>query len=306
MDTGALKKFAQAARNLLIDQVTAKLDLVLAEGAPARREHPQAVKYLENAIRRDGRRQVIEQVAYTWFNRFTALRFMDANGYTQVRVVSPADGATRPEILTEALAGNIPEGAPSDISALLDGRTPSSDPQGEAYRLLLVHACNGWHKHMQFLFEKIDDYSELLMPEDLLSQSSILAELRRVMTEDACQDVEVIGWLYQFYISEKKDQVFAGLKKNQKITAENIPAATQLFTPHWIVRYLVENSLGRLWLLNRPGSKLAERMDYYIAPEEPETDFPQDRQARGDQGLRSGLRVGAHADLCLRPALRDL
>jgi type II restriction/modification system DNA methylase subunit YeeA len=93
------------------------------------------------------------------------------------------------------------------------------------------------------------------------------------MTPDACEDVEVIGWLYQFYISEKKDEVFDGLKKNKKITPENIPAATQLFTPHWIVRYLVENSLGRLWLLNRPGSKLAERMDYYIAPEEPETDF---------------------------------
>ena len=111
------------------------------------------------------------------------------------------------------------------------------------------------------------------MPDDLLSPDSILARLREVMTEDACQDVEIIGWLYQFYISEKKDQVFAGLKKNQKITAENIPAATQLFTPHWIVRYLVENSLGRLWLLNRPQSKLAAKMDYYIAPEEPETDF---------------------------------
>ena len=91
--------------------------------------------------------------------------------------------------------------------------------------------------------------------------------------EEDWQDIEVIGWLYQFYISEKKDEVFAGLKKNKKITAANIPAATQLFTPHWIVRYLVENSLGRLWLLNRPGSKLAEKMDYYIAPEEPETDF---------------------------------
>lgn len=101
----------------------------------------------------------------------------------------------------------------------------------------------------------------------------ILARLRDAMPEDDCKDVEIIGWLYQFYISEKKDQVFAGLKKNQKITPENIPAATQLFTPHWIVRYLVENSLGRLWLLNRPNSKLAERMDYYIAPEEPETDF---------------------------------
>ena len=273
MDTNALKKFAQAARNLLIDQVRSKLDLVLDPAASARREHPQAMKELDAAIARDGKAQVIEQVAYTWFNRFTALRFMDANGYTTVGVVSPAEGQTRPEILAEAMAGNLPEGAPGSIAALLDGRTPSSDPQGEAYRQLLVHACNQWHGPMPFLFEELDDYTELLMPEDLLSQSSILAELRKVMTEDACKDVEIIGWLYQFYISEKKDQVFAGLKKNQKITAENIPAATQLFTPHWIVRYLVENSLGRLWLLNRPQSRLAERMDYYIAPEEPETDF---------------------------------
>lgn len=273
MDTNALKKFAQAARNLLIDQVTSKIGVVLAENSPARREHIKAIKDLEVAIRKDGKRQVAEQVAYTWFNRFTALRFMDANGYTNTRTVSPADGATRPELLAEAMAGNLPEGAPPGIAALLDGRTPSGDPQAEAYRQLLVHACNQWHGPMPFLFEQIDDYTELLMPEDLLSQTSILAELRKVMTEDACQDVEIIGWLYQFYISEKKDQVFAGLKKNQKITAENIPAATQLFTPHWIVRYLVENSLGRLWLLNRPQSRLAERMDYYIAPEEPETDF---------------------------------
>jgi hypothetical protein len=273
MDTNALKKFAQAARNLLIDQVTSKLDLVLDPASPVQREHPTAMKALNAAIARDGKRQVIEQVAYTWFNRFTALRFMDVNGYTTVGVVSPTGDQTRPELLAEAMAGNLPEGAPVSIAALLDGRTPSSDPQAEAYRQLLVHTCNQWHAPMPFLFEEIDDYTELLMPEDLLSQSSILAELRKVMTEDACRDVEIIGWLYQFYISEKKDQVFAGLKKNQKITAENIPAATQLFTPHWIVRYLVENSLGRLWLLNNPQSGLAVKMDYYIAPEEPETDF---------------------------------
>jgi len=273
MDTNALKKFAQAARNLLIDQVTSKLDLVLVDGSAAWREHPQAMKDLDAAIAREGSQQVIEQVAYIWFNRFTALRFMDANDYTSVGIVSPADGQTRPEILSEAMAGNFPEDAPERVVALLDGRIPSSDPQAEAYRLLLVHACNQWHGPMPFLFEQIDDYSELLMPEDLLSQTSILAEVRAVMTHDACQDVEIIGWLYQFYISEKKDQVFAGLKKNVKVTAENIPAATQLFTPHWIVRYLVENSLGRLWLLNRPDSKLTDQMDYYIAPEEPETDF---------------------------------
>lgn len=195
MDTNALKKFAAAARNLLIDQVSAKLDLVLADGGSARREHPQAIKDLENAIKRESKKQIIEQVAYTWFNRFTALRFMDANGYTQVRVVSPADNATRPEILSEAMAGNLPDGAPAQIAALLDGRTPSHDPQAEAYRLLLVHACNTWHKPMPFLFEELDDYTELLMPEDLLSQTSILARLREVMTEDACRDVEIIGWL---------------------------------------------------------------------------------------------------------------
>ncbi|OYV89255.1 MAG: SAM-dependent methyltransferase [Acidiphilium sp. 37-60-79] len=264
---------ARQARNLLIDQVSAKLGLVLDPASPARREQPEAMKKLEAAIRRDGKTQVIEQVAYTWFNRFSALRFMDVNGYTNPRVVSPAEGATRPEILAEAMAGNLPEGASPAIAALLDGRAPSNDPQAEAYRLLLVHACNVWNGPMPFLFEKVGDYTELLMPEDLLSPTSILARLREAMAADACADVEIIGWLYQFYISEKKDQVFAGLKKNIKITAENIPAATQLFTPHWIVRYLVENSLGRLWLLNRPGSKLAERMEYYIAPEEPETEF---------------------------------
>jgi len=278
MDTNALKKFAQSARNLLIDQVTARLNMVLAEGAAARREHPKAIAKLEVAAN-NNRAHVIEQAAYTWFNRFTALRFMDVTGLSNPRVVSPADGATRPEILAEAMAGNLPDRARPEIAEYLNGTRPAHDGQAEAYRLLLIHACNEWHGAMPYMFERADtldraeDYTELLIPDDLLSPDSILARLREVMTEEACQDVEIIGWLYQFYISEKKDQVFAGLKKNQKITAENIPAATQLFTPHWIVRYLVENSLGRLWLLNRPQSKLAAKMDYYIAPEEPETDF---------------------------------
>jgi len=277
MDTSKLKPFAQDARRILKAQVSARLDQVLAEQSAARREQPKAVSELEAEIAKSDRDQVIEKVAYTWFNRFTALRFMDANGYTRIKVVSPAEGQTRPEILSEAAAGNIDEDAPADVrskvAALLDGRTPSRDPQGEAYRLLLVAACNQWHAIMPFMFEKIADYTELLMPEDLLSADSILAKARTVMTEEACEDVEVIGWLYQFYISEKKDEVFAGLKKNKKITAENIPAATQLFTPHWIVRYLVENSLGRLWMLNRPNSRLTALMDYYIAPQEPEADF---------------------------------
>lgn len=278
MDTNALRKFAQSARNLLIDQVTARLGMVLAEGAAARRAHPKAIAKLEAAAN-SNRGQVIEQAAYTWFNRFTALRFMDVTALTNPRVVSPADGATRPEILAEAMAGNLPDRTRPEIAEYLNGTRPVHDGQAEAYRLLLIHACNEWHGAMPYMFERADvldraeDYTELLMPDDLLSPDSILARMREVMTEDACQDVEIIGWLYQFYIAEKKGQVFAGLKKNQKITAENIPAATQLFTPHWIVRYLVENSLGRLWLLNRPQSKLAANMDFYIAPQEPETCF---------------------------------
>ena len=279
MDTSKLKKFAQFARRTLREQVGAKLALVLSPNSAARRESPQAVKKLEEAIAQSGGQDpVIERVAYTWFNRFCALRFMDVNRYTRIGVVSPAEGQFQPEILLEAKMGHfdedmVPPQVQQKIADLLAGRAPSHDGQGEAYRLLVVAACNAWHQSMPFLFERIDDYTELLMPDDLLSGSAILAYTREAMTPDACADVEVIGWLYQFYISEKKDAVFEGLKKNQKIAPENIPAATQLFTPHWIVSYLVDNALGRLWLLNRPQSRLAEQMEYYIPPEQAETDF---------------------------------
>jgi len=275
METTKLKKFAQYARRSLIEQVSNKLKMVLAKDSAARRESAEAVEKLEKQIQAHGKEQVIEKVAYIWFNRFCALRFMDVNRYTRIGVVSPAEGQFQPEILAEAKMGHIDEGmvdesARQQIFAMLDGKTPSQDPQAEAYRLLVVAICNYWHGSMPFMFERIADYTELLMPDDLLSGNSILAYTREAMTPDVCEDVEVIGWLYQFYISEKKDEVFEGLKKNKKITPENIPAATQLFTPHWIVRYLVENSLGRLWMLNRPDSRLVERMEYYVAPEKDE------------------------------------
>ncbi|MCG7577353.1 MULTISPECIES: BREX-1 system adenine-specific DNA-methyltransferase PglX [unclassified Halomonas] len=278
METAKLRKFAQFARRSLIEQVGAKLKLVLAEESPARRESPLAIKKLEEAIAEQGKEQVVERVAYIWFNRLVALRFMDVNRYNRIGVVSPAEGQFQPEILADAKMGHIDEemvveNTRKRVFALLDGKMPSQDPQGEAYRLLVVAACNYWYSAMPFLFERIDDYTELLMPDDLLSGNSILAYTREAMTPDACEDVEVIGWLYQFYISEKKDQVFEALKKNQKIKPANIPAATQLFTPHWIVRYLVDNSLGRLWMLNRPNSALVHQMEYYIPPEETEADF---------------------------------
>ncbi|MGJ0336282.1 BREX-1 system adenine-specific DNA-methyltransferase PglX [Aliarcobacter cryaerophilus] len=277
METTKLKRFAAHARKLLRDTVSTKLSFVLDQNSSARRENPSAVKQLEDEISKTSKDQVIEKVAYIWFNRFVALRFMDANNYTKIKVVSPEPSQFQPSILADAKMGHIDDDIVKDaktrekIQALLSNQTPSNDPQGEAYKLLVVAACNYYNQAMPFLFEKISDYTELLMPDDLLSGDSILAYTREAMTPDVCGDVEVIGWLYQFYIAEKKDEVFEGIKKNKKVTPENIPAATQLFTPNWIVRYMVQNSLGRLWKLNNPDSKLA--MEYYIEPETKESDY---------------------------------
>ena len=276
MNTSQLKQFAQNARRQLIELISTKLTIVLDAGSAARRGNEKAVKDLEKEISRTSEDQVIEKVAYIWFNRFCALRFMDANRYTPIGVVSPAEGFSQPEILMEAKQGHIDAGLRIDkgrVFGLLNETIPSPEPQQEAYRILLVAVCNDYNSIMPFLFEKIADYTELLMPDDLLSDSSILTATREALSDEACADVEVIGWLYQFYISEKKDEVFAGLKKNKKVTPKNIPAATQLFTPNWIVRYLVENSLGRLWMLNNPASRLVDKMEYYIKPEKEETDF---------------------------------
>ena len=275
MDTNRLKRFAQDARRELQKIVKALLPLVLAENSAARREKPQAVTELEKALRTQGNEALIDKIAYTWFNRFCALRFMDVMGYNSIRIVSPLPGHFQPEILEEAKGGNIDETFVADskyrarIKGLLDGSIPAVDGQAEAYKLLLVSACNAYNKVMPFLFQKIDDYTELLLPDDLMKENSILMKTRDAITEDVAADgVEVIGWLYQFYISEKKDEVMG-----KTVKTEDIPAATQLFTPDWIVRYLVQNSLGRLWMLNHPNSKLADDMEYYIPPTEEDKDF---------------------------------
>lgn len=278
MDTTTLKKFAQGARRQLLEQVSSRMEQVLRVDSVEVREKAKVVEQLKAEIEAHGKLAVIDRVAYTWFNRFCALRFMDVNHYTRIGAVSPVEGGTQPEVLLEAKQGHVDEELarfvnPQVIFSLLNGQRPASDPQGEAYRLLLVGVCNSYSEVMPFLFEKIEDYTELLMPLDLLSENSVLHDLREALSPEACVDVEVIGWLYQYYISERKDKVFEALKQNQKIEAGDIPAATQLFTPHWIVRYLVENSLGRLWMLNHPNSGLREKMEYYIAPAQEETDF---------------------------------
>ncbi|WJG14299.1 MULTISPECIES: BREX-1 system adenine-specific DNA-methyltransferase PglX [Gordonia] len=287
MDTGPLKSFATSARTELIREVGARITAVLAQGSPERVEQPRAIAALERAIAAagggdKGKAHVADKVAYTWFNRIIALRFMDANGYTGIGVVSPAaDQIGQPEVLAAAKRGQIDSGVvrgtnSATVTGLLSGtRQPRAgvDAQAEAYALLLADYCRHWNRAMPFMFERAGDFTELLIPANLLAEDSVLSRSVKVLTEEVCHDVEVIGWLYQFYISERKDEVFAGFKKNKKAGADEIPAATQLFTPHWIVRYLVENSLGRLWMLNHPESRLVDQMDYYIAPVDEETDF---------------------------------
>ena len=266
MNTNALKKFAQEARRKLIEQVSSKLEYVLNTDSPELREKAGQVRKLRETINISSKEEVIDKVTYTWFNRFIALRFMDANEYQPIgiRVLTPKDGYTLPELLDEAKQGHIPAELSvkkQHIFDLLHGKTPSANAQDEAYKELLIGACNHLNKVFPFLFERINDYTELLLPDDLTSELSIVQDIRDGMTVEDCSEVEIIGWLYQFYISEKKDAVFASKTAVKK---EDIPAATQLFTPRWIVEYMVQNTVGKLWLQNKPNSKLREHMPYFI------------------------------------------
>ena len=274
METTLLKRFAQTARTRLLSIVDTKINWSLAEGSTARRLYPESVAALSREIEKKGRDAVVDQVAYFWFNRLCALRFMDVNGYTDTGIVSPAEeGSNIPAVLEDAMQGIfdydvIPENIQNRVTDILNGVETSSDPQTDAYRLLLVSSCNYWAGKMPFLFQKVNDYTELLLPDDLLSSDSLLASLREAMTEEACRDVEVIGWLYQYYITERREEVISVTKAMAKLTPETLPAATQLFTPHWIVRFIVDNTLGRLWMLNHPESELQKHMDFYIKPDE--------------------------------------
>jgi hypothetical protein len=277
MNTAALKTFAPAVRRQLMEAVTRKLDFALSAKTPdfltTYASQVAALRKLESADRTG----LIERVAYTWFNRLAALRFMDARGWHpfRARVLTAASAdETQPELLkltrTGALPAELqPHTNPTRLNDLLDGKIPSPDAQGEVYRSLVLAACHFYHALLPDIFEKLDDETELLLPDDLLTEHSIVHGFRTEISDEDCGEVELLGWLYQFYISEKKDQVMA---RKSAVPTEDIPAVTQLFTPHWIVRYLVENSLGRLWLLNHPGSKLRDHMPYYIEGEA-ETDF---------------------------------
>lgn len=284
MNKTNLKRYAPQARKDFIEAVTARahlLGLMEVGGQPhaepsqingdvtviAGRAWPASVEgkreRLLQRMKRDGYAATLDAVAYTWFNRFAALRYMELHDYLGHgrRVLSNPDGGL-PEILSHALelaeVGDLPGLQAEQVRKLkLDNQ------DSELFRRVLVAQCNALHSAMPFLFERIDDDSELLLPDNLLRSDSVIAKLVAEIPDEDWAEVEIIGWLYQFYISEKKDQVIGKVVKS-----EDIPAATQLFTPNWIVQYLVQNSVGRLWLMANPQSTLAKEWPYYITPAE--------------------------------------
>jgi type II restriction/modification system DNA methylase subunit YeeA len=244
-------------------------DSIVIGGRVFNKRIKQQREQLVKEMREKSYEQVMDKITYTWFNRFVALKFMEVNGYLPVKVFSSDEpNKQEPDILTKSLE---PGFLNMDRDTVLDLKSGGKDE--ELYKYLTLSLCNYLNDIMPFLFEPIEDYTELLFPGKLLHTDSILGDLNDIIKEDDWKEVEVIGWIYQDYIAPRKEKVFKDMKKNTKISKENIPAATQLFTPHWIVRYLVENSLGRLWMLNRPHSRLFEQMEYYIKPEQTETDF---------------------------------
>lgn len=277
IDSSRLKNFAQGARKQLIDEVKVKLDLALNPASTLAMENRAAVEKLraELDIKHRTKDEIIEEVAYTWFNRIIALRYMDSRGLQNPMAVTPLEGQSLPEMLTIAKSLDFSVFTLSDakkeqIKNLVLGNTQSTNAQEEIYRILFLSVCNDCSAYMPDVFEWVGNYTEILLPDNLLSDNSVLMKAAKAITDEDCENGNIIGWMYQYYISEKKDEVMASKKKYGK---DEIPAATQLFTPEWIVRYLVQNSIGRLWMLNNPNSSLKNEMEYYVEPVEPETDF---------------------------------
>ena len=285
MNKTAIQKFAIWARTELIEQVAqrayqygieakgygdASADsiggrLLTAEEKAQRRE-------LIQQIDAKGYEQVMEEVAYTWFNRFIALRFMEVNNYlpSHIRVFSDANGAFKPEILSDVLHLELPGLDTGKVAEYIE----NNDTEG-LYRYLLLTQCNALNESLPRMFERMGGYTEMLLPNNILKPDSVLGRMVADIPEEDWQDaVQIIGWMYQYYNTELKDDTFARLKKNVKITKERIPAATQLFTPDWIVRYMVENSLGRLWVEGHPNDALKSGWKYYLdeAKQEPEVE----------------------------------
>ncbi|WP_026395849.1 hypothetical protein [Acetobacterium malicum] len=290
MNKNAIQKYAIWARNELIEQVKQRAfqydisetgygdeHATVVSGRVLSTDEKQQRQAFIEEIKQSGYNQTIEEVAYTWFNRFVALRYMEVNDYlpTHIRVFSDAGGNFNPEILTNVLHLDLPGLDKTKVSTLLNANASE-----ELYRYLLLTQCNALNSILPEMFERMGAYTEMLLPNNILKPESVIGRLVNDIPEEDFRDaVQIIGWLYQYYNTEPKQVVLDGLKKNIKITKENIPAATQLFTPDWIVRYMVENSLGRLWYEGHPDETLKSNWKYYLD----EADQEEAVQAQLDQ-----------------------
>ena len=280
MDKNAIKKFAVWARTELIARVSLKgveygitEDEIVDAAADsingkvltdAEKKQRQA---LIAEINDKGYKQVMEEVAYTWFNRFSALRFMEVNGYipSHVRVFTDEENDFKPQIITEAIHLEL-DGL--DMEKVYELK--EAEKTEELYKYLLIVQCNALNKILPGMFQKIADYTELLLPDNLLRDGSVIQQMIELIPEDDWKDaVQIIGWLYQFYNIEPKA---AALSKDEKLIKEEIPAATELFTPDWIVHYMVENSLGRIWVEGHPNNELKAQWKYYLEEADQESE----------------------------------
>lgn len=275
MDKNAIKKYAVWARRELLSRVAQKAlqygvdgttpadpDAEIINGRLLTVAEKSQRRALIDAIAADGYEQILEEAAYTWFNRFCALRFMEVNNYlpSHTRVFTDENNAFAPQILAEAIRIELP-GLDRDLVY----KYKEANDDDALYKYLLITQCNALKEILPGMFSEISGYTELLFPDNLLREGSAVEQMIAMIPEDDWRDeVQIIGWLYQYYNSEKKDAVFAALKKNVKISKDNIPAATQLFTPDWIVRYMVENSLGRLWVQGHPAAPIKGEWKYYL------------------------------------------
>lgn len=292
MDKNAIKKFAVWARRELIARVSQKAmqygisegieltsDIEIVNGKILSNTEITQRKSLVKRIKdlgKDGYRQTMEEAAYTWFNRFIAIRYMEVNGYlpSHVRVFSDENGAFKPQILTEAMTVEL-EGLDREKVYSLK----NANKNEELYKYLVIKQCDNLISLLPMMFTRIDDYTQLLFPDNILREGSVISEMVSSIPEDDWKDaVQIIGWLYQYYNAEPKDEVFKALKNNVKVSKDNIPAATQIFTPDWIVRYMVENSLGRLWIEGHPNPSMRQTWKYYIDNAEQEPDVEKQLQ----------------------------
>ena len=283
MNKNAIQKFAIWARNELIAQVSqrayqygidesgfgdASADtlngrLLTAEEKFQRQE-------LIKQIKEKGYQQVMEEVAYTWFNRFIALRFMEVNNYlpSHIRVFSDASGAFKPEILNDVLHLDLPGLDSGKVAEYIE----SNDTEA-LYRYLLLTQCNALNSALPVMFERMGGYTEMLLPNNILRQDSVLGHMVSDIPEEDWQDaVQIIGWLYQYYNTELNAVVYDGNMSKSRIPKDLLPAATTIYTPDWAIRYMVENSLGRLWLEGHLNAELHDGWKYYLDEAEQEPD----------------------------------